>query len=240
MSGAAARAVRGVGWLLIAAGVLVGLYLVYELLFTNVATSRAQDALADEWSQSVGESDRSVGESDRSVGERDRSVETEGSRGADERTEDSRRPAEPVDLGAAVAALQFVRPGSQRPPVHEGPLFIVEGVGFAELQRGPGHYPSTAPPGGDGNFAVAGHRTTFGAPFFNLDDLRAGDEVHVTDRRGRRHTYEIREQRVVGPGDSWVLGPDPLGSGVSTLTLTTCEPRFSDAQRLVVFAEMIT
>ncbi len=236
MSAAAARIVRGAGWLLIAAGVLVGLYLVYELLFTNVATSRAQDALAGEWSQSVGNWDLSVEEEERlGAGER-----TEGRLGADERVEDPRRPVEPVDPGQAVATLQFVRPGSTRPPVHEGPLFIVDGVGVAELQRGPGHYPNTAPPGEVGNFAVAGHRTTFGAPFFHLDALRAGDEIHVTDRGGRRYTYDVRQQRVVTPSDSWVLGPDPLRSGVPTLTLTTCEPRFSDAQRLVVFAEMDT
>lgn len=105
--------------------------------------------------------------------------------------------------------------------------------------RGPGHYPQTASPGADGNFAVAGHRTTYGAPFFHLDELRDGDEVHVTDTDGSRHVYEVRMQRSVSPGDVLVIGPDPLQTGRATLTLTTCNPRFSNRERLVVHAELV-
>ncbi len=139
---------------------------------------------------------------------------------------------------AAYAALWFERPGTDAPIVHAGPLLLVEGVESEQLRRGPGHYPSTAHPGDAGNFAVAGHRTTYGAPFYHLDQLSPGDEVHVVDRRGREWIYVVRTSRIVGPSDVWVLRDNPLGTGRPTMTLTTCHPRFSAAKRLVVFAEL--
>lgn len=145
---------------------------------------------------------------------------------------------EPVDPGEALAVLQFARPGWPDPPVQDGPLFVVEGTGVEDLKKGPGHYPQTAMPGQPGNFAVAGHRTTYGNPFFDLDDLRPGDEVYVTDRQGIRWVYSVIRQEVVAPSAADVLTPDPLGLGRPVLTLTTCHPRFSNAQRLVVYAEL--
>jgi sortase A len=140
------------------------------------------------------------------------------------------------DANAAVALLEIQRPGVG--PLL-GPLFVGEGVGPDQLEDGPGHFPGSALPGRSGNFAVAGHRTTHGGPFGDLDRLRAGDEVHVTDRAGRRHLYRVVEQRIVTPADTWVAGPDPLGHGRPTLTLTTCHPRYSARQRLVVWAELV-
>lgn len=143
-----------------------------------------------------------------------------------------------VQPGDAVAVLQFVRPGSTERPVQDGPLYVVEGVGVEDLKKGPGHYTGTAMPGQPGNFAVAGHRTTYGNPFFDLDDLQPRDEIYVTDRQGTRWVYSVVRQEIVSPDAERVLGPDPLGTGHPTLTLTTCHPRFSNAQRLVVFAQL--
>ena len=215
MSLALNRLLRGLGWLFILIGVVVLLYLVYSLLYTNRATEQAQDNLADEWNLSLDEGD------DQLAGE-----------GAD-------GEAAPVDTGGAVAALEFRRPGQDKPLVHEKPLYVVQGVSLSNLQRGPGHYPGTALPGGKGNFAVAGHRTTYGAPFFNLDQLRKGDQVIVTARDGKKYTYRVHTQEIVAPSDTWVIAPDPLERGRKTLTLTTCNPRFSNAQRLIVFAELV-
>jgi sortase A len=144
----------------------------------------------------------------------------------------------PIELGAAYAAIWFERPGSDEPLVREDPLFVVHGVTLDLLRRGPGHYPESAAPGELGNFAVAGHRTTYGAPFYHLDQLRQGDQVHVLDRQGRHWRYDVSETRIVLPGDSWVVGDDPLETGAPMMTLTTCHPRFSAAQRLVVFADL--
>jgi sortase A len=206
-----------VGWTLIGAGVVVLLYLVYSLFFTNLETNAAQADLLERWELEVGDGGSAV-------------LPGEGEGDEDDAT---------VEVGSAAAVIEFVRPGSDERPVRDEPLYVVEGVTLANLRSGPGHYPGTARPGEDGNFAVAGHRTTYGAPFFSLDELQEGDEVHATGRDGVRHVYAVRELRIVGPGDTWVVGPDPLETGAPTLTLTTCNPRFSQAQRLVAFAELV-
>ena len=247
-----ARLLTAIGWVLIAAGIIVVLYLVYSLFYTNLSTEAAQASLLEEWEAEV------VPGGDPADLPRDPSVPVtptpsppaaamtpEPTEQAPEATAEA--PDEPVvgrraaDLGGeAVALLRFVRPGADAPPVRAEPLVVVQGVGVGDLKRGPGHYPATAKPGEDGNFAVAGHRTTYGAPFFHLDQLRTGDEIHVTDRSGDTFVYRFRKQLVVGPGDRWVIGHDPFGTGTATLTLTTCHPRFSAQQRLIVFAELVT
>jgi sortase A len=136
--------------------------------------------------------------------------------------------------------MEFVRPGSAATPVRSDPLFVVDGVGYNDLTRGPGRYPDTALPGKDGNFAIAGHRTTYDAPFYDLDELRQGDEIHITDRSGTKHVYAFAERRIVEPTAAWVLADEPLDGATATLTLTTCHPRFSAAQRMVVFAELVS
>jgi sortase A len=218
---------RLVGWVLITAGVVVLLYLVYSLFFTNVGTNAAQADLLERWELDVGDEDDAQ-EPSPVVGDEDADAD-----------EDEESEPEEVATGGAVAVLQFNRPGSDEPPVHADPLFVVGGVTLADLTRGPGHYPGTAMPGEDGNFAVAGHRTTYGAPFFHLDQLTEGDEIIVTDRNRRSYTYRFVEQRIVSPGDSSVLGSDPLGNGRPLLTLTTCHPRFSARERMIVFAELV-
>lgn len=208
------RMLRGLGWTFIAVGVLVLLYLVYSLLYTNRATEAAQQEMSEDWLADPSDGEGLPGEND-----------------------DGKAVA--PEPGTAVAALQFRRPGSDTPIVRKDPLYVVQGVTLTDLQRGPGHYPGTALPGGKGNFAIAGHRTTYGAPFFNLDQLREGDEVLVTARTGKQYTYRVKTQEIVAPGDTWVIQPDPLETGSKTLTLTTCNPRFSNAERLIVFAELV-
>ncbi len=214
MSMALNRVLRGLGWTFISIGVLVLLYLVYSLLYTNRATDQAQSEIAEDW-LAIDEGQGLPGE---------------GGDGA----------AKQLAPGTAVAALEFRRPGSNEPIVRKNPLYVIQGVTLADLQRGPGHYPGTAMPGQKGNFAVAGHRTTYGAPFFNLDQLRKGDDVRVTRRDGKKVVYRVHTQQIVAPGDTWVIEPDPLKRGKKTLTLTTCNPRFSNAERLIVFAELVT
>lgn len=138
-----------------------------------------------------------------------------------------RNPRAPV-IGDPVARLRW-----------RGYEFVVvEGVGSEQLARGPGRYPSTALPGQPGNFAMAGHRVSYGAPFHDLDLLEAGDPVEVTDRVGRFFTYRVVDSTVVDPDETWVIGRDPLGTNRPMLTMTTCHPRLSDRQRLVVWAAL--
>lgn len=223
---------RGLGWSFIGAGVLVLLFLVYLLGVTNLTAERAQRDLRDSFEQRYG----GVEPSD--LREEPEPASDASTLPGQPEAGPSPEPAPPVPPGEAYAALWFNRPGSEEPLVRKEPLFVVEGVSLDVLKRGPGHYPDTAAPGGEGNFVVSGHRTTYGAPFYHLDRVQPGDEVHVVDRAGQEWVYVVREQQVVEPTAMWVTGPDPLGTGTPTLTLTTCTPRFSAAQRLIVFAEL--
>ncbi len=114
-------------------------------------------------------------------------------------------------------------------------LVVYEGVDRATLRSGPGHMPSTPLPGQPGNSVLSGHRTTYGRPFFDFDQLVAGDRISVESAVGT-HVYEVREIEVVLPTDIWVTDPRPGG----WLTLTTCHPKFSARERLVLWAEMVS
>ena len=109
------------------------------------------------------------------------------------------------------------------------------GVALSDLRKGPGHYPNTPLPGQLGNAAIAGHRTTYGAPFFRVDELAAGDEIIVTTVQGT-FRYLVTEIKIVKPTDFSVLDPSPD----ATLTLTSCNPRYSSRQRIVVKARLDT
>ncbi|HEV8683605.1 MAG TPA: sortase [Actinomycetota bacterium] len=110
-------------------------------------------------------------------------------------------------------------------------MAVVEGITPEDLKKGPGHYPGTPLPGTRGNVGIAGHRTTYARPFWALDRLDVGDRILVDTRRGR-FIYRVEWARVVAPNQVEVLDPTPQPS----LTLTTCHPKFSAAQRLVVRA----
>lgn len=109
---------------------------------------------------------------------------------------------------------------------------IVSGVGRDELKKGPGHFPETPYPGEPGNVAISGHRTTYGAPFYRLNDLAPGDIIDI-ESGPARYRYRVREQKIVAPTAVDVV----KDHGVDELTLTTCHPRFSAAQRLVIHAD---
>jgi sortase A len=110
---------------------------------------------------------------------------------------------------------------------------IYAGIDRETLQLGPGHFPGTALPGQPGNAVLSGHRTTYGRPFFDLDLLQPGDTIDVETAVGV-HTYTVRESLVVTPFDVWVAEP----KDGAWLTITTCHPKFSARERLVVFAEL--
>jgi sortase A len=116
---------------------------------------------------------------------------------------------------------------------------VVEGVGRQELRKGPGHIPSTVPPGQPGTFGISGHRTTYGAPFYRLDELTKGDTITVVTREAI-YTYTVTQTAIVRPTDTQVLDNVRGANGrlKPTITLTTCHPRYSARQRLVVFGDL--
>jgi len=152
------------------------------------------------------------------------------------------RPAAPAPGARAPAVVpQVAAPPTGSPvgviriPAIGLDQVVVEGVNEAELSLGPGHYPGTPLPGEAGNVGIAGHRTTWGHPFYSLDQLAPGDPIVITTIQGT-FTYATVGSRVVSPSDVAVLDPTPDPE----LTLTTCNPRYSAAQRLVVTARLVS
>ncbi len=114
-------------------------------------------------------------------------------------------------------------------------VVVVEGTTPTALRAGAGHYPETALPCETGNFAVAGHRTTFGKPFANIDQLRPGDIIRVETPIGGCEYQVSRDPWVVDPGEMSVLDPSPD----KALTFTTCHPKGSAKERLIVRATWV-
>lgn len=141
-----------------------------------------------------------------------------------------------IRLGHALALLRIPRLGA------DYRYAIVEGVGPDELRKGPGHYPGTALPGQIGNFVVSGHRTTYGAPFNRIDELRRGDDI-VVDAAEARYTYQVLDKEVVDPGRTDVADPVPGHPAErptrALMTMTTCHPKFSAGHRLVVQSVLV-
>ena len=226
------------GQSLIVLGILMFLFVGYQLWGTGIEESQAQNRLENTFfDYATGAVDTSdepggiavgtlapdttvdVGESESSV------VEVETPDG--DIAVDTFRPVA-VDEGDPVAIIEIPDLGVSK--------FVVAGVAASDLKKGPGHYPMTPQPGHLGNVAIAGHRTTYGEPFRQLDELEEGDDIVLTDVRGRTFVYQVTQAFVVEPQDSWVVATtDPTRA---LLTLTTCHPEFSAKQRLIVTAEL--
>lgn len=120
---------------------------------------------------------------------------------------------------------------------------VVEGTEREPLMKGMGHHPGTAVPGEVGNFTVAGHRTTYGAPLHNIETLKPGDEVIIETKHGW-YVYELDSDEIIEAWEGWVLDPVPglpadEKPQEALLTLYSCHPKFSAAQRYVWFGELI-
>lgn len=112
--------------------------------------------------------------------------------------------------------------------------FVVEGTDTESLRKGPGHYPETPLPGERGTVGIAGHRTTYGAPFRDIDQLERGDEIRL-DTPTATYVYRVERTRIVDDSALWVTRP----VGYKRLVLTACHPLHSAAQRVAVFARQV-
>ena len=149
------------------------------------------------------------------------------------------------DSGDALAFLEI--------PGIDLTRFVMRDVTVGDLRRGPGHYRGTVRPGFDGNTAIAGHRTTYGAPFGRVDELEPGDQIVVSTKEGR-FTYKVMDPNVAYPGyeeqineiglgfvvvdpdDTWIIGD----FGDSRITLTSCHPELTSRNRIVVTAQLVS
>lgn len=112
--------------------------------------------------------------------------------------------------------------------------YVVEGTDTGSLRKGPGHYPETPLPGDPGTTAIAGHRTTYGAPFREIDKLKRGDRI-VLDMPDGRFIYLVTRTKIVDDSDLSVL--DRVG--YKQLVLSACHPLYSAAQRVIAFARQV-
>jgi sortase A len=139
----------------------------------------------------------------------------------------ARREEARVGTGHALGRIRL-------PTLHRS-YVVVQGTDSASLRKGPGHYPGTPLPGQPGTVAVAGHRTTYLAPFKTIDQLHPGDPVLLEMPYGS-FTYRVENTRIVEPSALWVTN----NVGYPRLVLSACHPLYSASKRIVVFARLTT
>jgi sortase A len=136
-----------------------------------------------------------------------------------------------------LAELQKARTGKGDPigkiKFRSRDYVVVQGDDTETLRKGPGHYPKTEWPGEAGTVAIAGHRTTYGAPFRTLDKLDRGDSV-VLEMPYARFTYRVEREQIVPPSATWVT----RDTDHERLVLSACHPLYSAAKRIVIFARL--
>ncbi|MFV1990262.1 MAG: class E sortase [Acidimicrobiales bacterium] len=230
----ASRIIGGIGRGLISAGVIVLLFVVYQLWGTGIYEARAQNRLENEFAATL----QSAGVIDEfenaTLSEPEPTTTTEGPQLAAEQPVTTTTaapsiygpPPAQVEVGAALATMRIPKIGLEK--------VIVSGVDVESLKAGPGHYRGTPLPGQAGNSAIAGHRTTYGAPFYSVNELEPGDPIFVTTVQGS-FEYRVTSLEIVDPSAVYVLDP----TEDNRLTLTTCNPRYSARERLIVVAELV-
>lgn len=231
-----ARIVGTIGRVLIAAGVVVLLFVAYQLWGTSFHEENAQHDLKAQFQHLVHPAATTPATTPAAT-----PATIPGDEGGDGNASSGAPATQP---GTAAATTPAPQEGDavgriEIPKMHLDKI-VVQGVGTADLQRGPGHYPQTPLPGQVGNAAIAGHRTTYGAPFFNIDKLEPGDAITITTVQGR-FTYKVTSSHIVSPGDVSVLDPHhgPDGSLVNELTLTACHPKWSATKRIIISAVLV-
>ena len=201
------------GELLITLGVLLLLFVGWQLWWTDIIANQAQSKLADSvrsgWSQH-------------------------------EPRENLPPPGDPQVLpqpeksGHVFGMLHIPRFGSGWQPRP-----VLQGISLKELEDGFGHYKDTAMPGQVGNFAIAGHRVTYGRPMWAVEDLQPGDAIVAETEQGW-YTYRVTGHEIVRPSKIEVIEPVPNQPGVAAtervMTITACHPKYSARERYIVHA----
>jgi sortase A len=177
---------------IVGAALLTLLFVAYQLWGTGLSEARAQKGLAASFQVALAHAPASVSK-----------VTT---------TKLITVPPPKVLPGGAIGRIEIPHIGVDK--------YVVEGTERDDLEKGPGHYTGSSVPGHPGNAAIAGHRTTYGAPFNRLDELNVGDDIFVQTLEGR-FLYRVQDY------------------GDNRLTLTTCNPKFSAAERLIVVAKFV-
>jgi sortase A len=221
-----AKVLGAIGRVMITAGVLILLFVVYQLWGTGIRERQAQDRLERRFNSLVA----------------DGGGDTIGGSATDATSTTAGPTSSSSNASTTTATIPPVTAPSEALLVAEGDpvgkieipkigltAFVVEGVAVDDLKEGPGHYPETPFPGQKGNASIAGHRTTYGAPFANVDDLAVGDKIVVTTLQGT-FTYGVTDTQIVTPDQVEVLND----FGDNRITLTACHPKYDLSHRIVI------
>jgi sortase A len=220
--------ISGLGQLLITAGIILLMFVGYELWFTGIYTHHQQQVAATDITKEFAAAQAHA-------------PATATTPGGTSKVEPYQKAPNgdviypKVTKGSAETVLYVPRLGKNYHYV------VVEGVGTDDLKKGPGHYPGTSLPGQLGNLVVSGHRTTYLAPFNRFDELKPGDPV-IFEMADGWYTYQVTGTEIVQPTATWVIDnpfPDKRAVGRS-FTFTTCNPKYSARQRPVVYGTFVT
>lgn len=219
------RAVRNavgvVGELCITAGVVLLLFVVWQLGFVAVVDGNKQQGTVSALEQDFGGAPPSSGSGSAAT------------------------PGKPLPALTRADLVEGKAWGILRIPRIGGPTWskpIYEGVGLDVLALGLGHYPSTTLPGEVGNIAIAGHRAGHGNPLIDIDAIQTGD-VMIIETREAYFVYRATRHEIVDPTDVAVIDPVPEKPGVKPterfFTLTSCNPRYGSSHRYIVFSRFV-
>lgn len=221
------KVLGGIGRTLITAGTLILLFVAYQLWGTGLQEAKAQKSLSKDFEALLASVDQTT-TTTTAPPSTTTSTTVPGSTPkiavakADVVTQDLPLPAE----GEPVAKIKIPSIGVNRT--------VVEGVSLDQLKRGPGHYPETPLPGQAGNVSIAGHRTTYGQPFHNVDKVKVGDQVIFETVQGT-FVYEITDSFIVKPNQVEILEE----KGDNRITLIACHPKYSAAERLILVGKLV-
>jgi sortase A len=216
------RTAASLGRMLVTVGLLILLFVAYQLWGTGIFTARAQNDLKARFNTELHDNP-TVGSTTPTSSPRSTTTSRSGT--TVPRTTVPLR-VQTITEGDPIGRIRIPRIGVD--------LIFVQGTARDDLSKGPGHYPASPMPGQLGNAAIAGHRTTHGKPFYRLNELGPGDDILIDTTYGH-FRYRVTQQLVVPPTEVSVVGP----TADAELTLTTCNPRFSARQRLVIHARLV-
>lgn len=208
------------------AGTLILLFVAYQLWGTGLQEARSQRELKKEFNAILEQVNR-TSKSTTTTTTTTPVAPTTTQPGAPVPTKQiATKPRLPLPkIGDPAAQISIPRIGITRT--------VVEGISLDQLKRGVGHYPTSPLPGQAGNVAMAGHRTTYGQPFHNIDKLAPGDQILFTTVQGK-FVYKVTGAEIVKPGDVAILED----KGDNRVTLIACHPKYSLKERYIVYAEL--
>ena len=221
------RILGGIGRTLITAGTLILLFVAYQLWGTGLQEARSQDELEDQFAEILAEQQAAAATS------------TTTTTTTTTVPEDPDQPTLQPIPDDELPAVEGILPAEGDPvatiriPAINITRTVVESISLSQLKRGPGHYPETPLPGQQGNVAIAGHRTTYGQPFHNVDKLEVGDQIQFETSQGE-FVYRVTEKFVVTPDQVEILED----FDDNRVTLIACEPKYSAAKRLIIVGEL--